>query len=50
MYLSGFDIAHHDPELLVEGSGVQSEFRLDSRYKHAGMTDPDMDEPRAGAS
>jgi len=30
-FYRGFDSAHHDPEQPVEGSGVQLEFRLDSR-------------------
>ena len=31
MFLSWFDLAHHDPEPSVEGSGVQSGHPLDSR-------------------
>ena len=35
----GFDFAHHDPEPSRTGRGSSSGFPLDSRLKHAGMTD-----------
>ena len=48
MFLSWFDCAHHrstqmlstdDPEPRRMGQGGQFRTRLDSRLKHAGMTD-----------
>ncbi len=38
MFLSWFDFAHHDPEQAVEGSGVQSGFRLDS-LRHSTLAE-----------
>jgi hypothetical protein len=39
MLLSWFDYAHHDPEPRRMGRGSSSDPPLDSRLKHAGMTD-----------
>ena len=39
MFLSWFDYAHHDPEPRRMGRGSSPIIPLDSRLKHAGMTD-----------